>query len=113
MRFKIEPNQINFDDMKSKLEANFPNYKFKVRTKNFLVASKSSTIGTNILLKNKALIVVGNLPSMGATFIFMLAIIFLGVLIPLIIYLAAFQGKMKKLEKEIADFLATTYNLKA
>ena len=113
MRFKIEPNSIQFDEMKSKLETKFPNYKFKVRTKNFLVAAKSGTVGTNILLKNKALIVVGNFPSMGATFIFMLAIIFLGVLIPLIIYLVAFHSKMKKLEKEIAEFLAATYNLKA
>jgi hypothetical protein len=113
MRFKIEPNSINFDDMKLKLETKFPNYKFKVRTKNYLVASKSSTIGSNILLRNKALIVAGNFPSMGATFIFMLAIIFLGVLIPLIIYLAAFYGKMKKLEKEIGEYLASEYNLKA
>jgi hypothetical protein len=111
MKFKIEPNSINFDEMKSKLETQFPNYKFKVRSKNFLVAAKSSTIGANILLKNKALIVVGNLPSIGATLIFMLSIIFLGVLIPLIVYLAAFQGKMKKLEKEIGEFLKTSYNL--
>ena len=113
MRFKIEPNSINFDDMKSKLEAQFPNYKFKVRTKNFLVASKSGTIGANIVLRNKALMVAGNFPSMGATFIFMLAIIFLGVLIPLIIYLAAFHSKMKKLEKEIGEYLKTAYNLSA
>jgi len=111
MRFKIEPNSIEFEDLKSKLESKFPDYKFKVRQKNFLVAAKSSTIGANILLRKNKLLVVGNLPSMGASMIFVLAIFLLGVLIPLIIYLIAFQSKMKKLEKEISAFLAEEYNL--
>ena len=111
MKFKIEPNSIEFEGMKSKLEAKFPDYKFKVRQKNFLVAAKSGTVGTNILLRKNKLIVVGNFPSMGATMIFMLAVIFLGVIIPLIVYLAVFQSKMKKLEKEISGYLAEEYNL--
>lgn len=111
MKFKIEPNSIDFDDMKSKLEAKFPDYKFKVRQKNFLVAAKTGAIGTNILLRNKRLIVVGNFPTIGGTMLFMLTIILLGVIIPLIIYLIAFQSKMKKLEKEIAAYLAEEYNL--
>jgi uncharacterized membrane protein (DUF106 family) len=93
------------------LEANFPDYKFKVRQKNFLVAAQSGSIGTNILLRKNRLIVVGNFPTMGGTMLFMLSIILLGVIIPLIIYLVAFQSKMKKLEKEIAAFLAETYGL--
>lgn len=111
MRFKIEPDSIEFEDMKSKLEAKFPDYKFKVRQKNFLVAAKSGTVGTNILLRKNKLIVVGNFPSMGATMIFMLAVIFLGVVIPLIVYLAVFQSKMKKLEKEISGYLSEEYSL--
>ena len=111
MRFKIEPNSIDFDDMRSKLEAKFPEYKFKVRQTNFLVAAKSSTIGTNILLRKNKLIVVGNFPNIGASLIFVLAIFLLGFLIPLIIYLAVFQTKMKKLEKEISAYLAEEYQL--
>ncbi len=97
--------------MKAKLEAKFPNYKFNVRQRNFLVAAQSGTIGTNILLRDRALIIAGNFPSMGASMLFMLAIIFLGVIIPLIIYFAAFHGKMKKLEKEIAEFLKAEYHI--
>ncbi len=111
MKLKIEPNLINFDEMKAKLEAKFPNYKFNVRQRNFLVAAQSGTIGTNILLRDRALIIAGNFPSMGASMLFMLAIIFLGVIIPLIIYFAAFHGKMKKLEKEIAEFLKAEYHI--
>ena len=111
MKFKIEPGSIEFDDMKSKLETKFPDYKFKVRQKNFLVAAKSGTIGTNILLRKNRLIVVGNFPSMGATMIFMLLVVLLGFVIPIIVYLAVFQSKMKKLEKEISGYLAEEYNL--
>ncbi len=111
MKFKIEPDSINFDEMKSKLETKFSDYTFKVRQKNFLVAAKSRTIGTNILLRKNKLIVVGNFPSTGATMIFMLLVILLGFLIPIIVYLIAFQSKMKKLEKEISDYLAEEYNL--
>ena len=57
--------------------------------------------------------VAGNFPSGGAIFIFLLAGIFLGVLIPLIIYLAAFHSKMKKLEKEIEEYLKAEYILTA
>lgn len=113
MRFKIEPDSINFEDMKSKLEAKFPDYKFKVRQKNFLVCAKSGSIGANILLRNKKLIVVGNFPTMGGTILFTLSLFVLGIVIPLIIYLAAFQSKMKKLEKEVAAYLAEEYNLGA
>jgi hypothetical protein len=110
MRFKIEPNSIEFEDMKSKLEAKFPEYTFKVRQKNFLVAAKSGTIGTNILLRKNKLIVVGNFPSMGPQLIFVLAIL-ISLLLALIIYLIAFHPKMKKLEKEIGGYLAEEYQL--
>lgn len=111
MRFKIEPGSIDFDEMKSKLEAKFTDYKFKVRQKNFLVCAKSGSIGTNILLRKNKLIVVGNFPTMGGTMLFTLSILLLGVIIPLIIYLIVFQSKMKKLEKEISEYLAQEYNL--
>ena len=112
MRFKIEPNSIEFEDLKSKLEAQFPDYTFKVRQKNYLVCAKSSTIGTNILLRKTRLIVVGNFPSMLGSLIFVAAILLLGVLIPLVLYFVVFHTKMKKLEKEIADFLAQEYQIK-
>jgi len=111
MKFKIEPNSINYDEMKAKLEEKFPEYKFKTRQKNFLVAAKSGTIGTNILLRNKKLMVVGNFPTMAGTLIFVLLLVLLGFLIPLIIYLIVFQSKMKKLEKEIAAYLQEEYQL--
>ncbi|MBN1183467.1 MAG: hypothetical protein JXB49_14350, partial [Bacteroidales bacterium] len=111
MKIVINPDSVTFDDLKSKLETKFSDCKFKVRAKNFLVAAKSSSIGCNILLRKNKIMVAGNFPTMGGTFLFMLSIILLGVLIPLIIYLAAFHKKMKALEKEIGAYLMETYGI--
>jgi len=109
MKIPIKPDSVNFDELKSKLETQFPDYKFKVRSKNFLVAAKSGTIGSNILLRKDKIIVVGNFPSMGLQMVFTLSIFLLGVIIPLIIYFAAFHGKFKTLEKEIGGYLLTEH----
>ena len=109
MKIDIAPESVNFDEMKSKLELKFPDYKFKVRNKNFLVAAKNSTTGTNILLRKRKILVVGNFPTMAGQMLFTLSVLLLGVIIPLIIYFAAFHGKMKKLEKEIGAYVQEEY----
>ena len=111
MKFKIEQNSIDFEEMKSKLESKFPEYTFKKRTNNFLVASKTGTIGTNILIRKKKLIVVGNFPTQAGVMIYTLSLLLLGILVPLIIYYSVFHSKMKALENEIADFFREEYNL--
>ena len=109
MKINIRENQVSFDMLKADLEANFPQYSFAVRSKNFLVGKKSSSIGANILLKRSKIMVAGNFPTMGQTMLFMIFVILLGVLIPLIIYLIAFHSKMREFEKEIAAFLQEKY----
>ncbi len=109
MNVKINADSVSFDALKSKLEAQFPNYKFTVRSKNFLVCAKSGTIGTNILLKKEKIIVVGNFPSMGLQLLFTLFVVLLGFVIPLIIYFAAFHSKFKALEKEVGEYLQKEY----
>jgi len=105
MKIDIQPGAITFEDLQAKLEQKFPNYEFKVRSKNFLVAAKSKSIGTNILLRKKKIQVVGNFPTMGGQMLFVLCILLLGFLIPLIVYFAAFHGKMKSLEKEVGAYI--------
>ncbi len=109
MKVNIKPDSVQFEELKSKLETNFPNYKFKVRTKNFLIGAKTGTIGAAILLKKDRIIVNGNFPSIGGQMLFMLCVVLLGFLIPIIIYFIAFHGKFKAFEKEICDYLATQY----
>lgn len=111
MKITIKPESVNFDELKSKLEIKFPAYKFSIRTKNFLVCAKTGTIGANILLKKDKIVVVGNFPSMGLQMLFTLSVVLLGFVIPIIIYFAAFHGKFKTLEKEIAEYLQKEYSL--
>lgn len=109
MKVKIKPSTVQFEELKSKLEKNFPNYKFNVRSKNFLVASKTNKIGAAILLKKDKIIVNGNFPTIGGQLLFMIIVVLLGFLIPIIIFLIVFQGKFRAFEKEICDYLETQY----
>ncbi len=112
MKFKITPNSITYPEVQEKLQQKFPDYTFKMRGKQFLVASKSSSIGANIIIRKGNFNVVGNFPSVGGQLLFVLCIFLLGFLIPIIVYFAAFHGKMKALEKEIGAYLQEEYELK-
>lgn len=113
MRFNIEPNSVTYEELQTKLQAKFPDYSFKMRGKQFLVASKSKSIGANIVIRKSKMNVVGNFPTMGGTMIFVLCIVLLGFLIPLIVYFVAFHSKMKVLEKEIGAYLEEEYGIKS
>ncbi len=112
MRFNITPNSVNYDELQTKLTAKFPQYTFKMRGKQFLVASKSSSVGANIIIRKNKMNVVGNFPTMGGQIIFSLCLVLLGFLIPLIIYFIAFHSKFKVLEKEIGAYLQEEYEAK-
>jgi len=111
MKVSIRPDSVTFEDLQKKLETQFSGYKFSKRSNNFLVASKSSTIGANILLKKDKILVLGNFPSMGLQLLFTLSVVLLGFLIPIIIYFVAFNGKFKALEKELGEYLQNQYGL--
>ena len=110
MKIKIQPNSVNWEEVKLKLEGRFPEYKVKTRTKAFLIVAKSSSIGANVLVKKNSIMVAGNFPTIGGTLLFVMSILLLGVLIPLIVYFAAFHSKMRKLEKEVAEYLSQEYS---
>ncbi len=109
MKIKIQPDSVKWEEVKVKLEGKFPQCKVTTRTKGFLIVAKSGAIGTNVLVRKNFINVVGNFPTMGGTLLFVLSIILLGFLIPLIIYFAAFHSKMKKVEKEVGEYLKLEY----
>lgn len=105
MKISIEENSVNLVDLKKKLEEKFPDYQFLQRNKKMLVAKKSSTAGANIIVYKKRIMVGGAFPTMGGQMLFALSIFLLGILIPIIVYLAAFRPKQRELENEIGDFI--------
>lgn len=109
MRLNITPNTVTYPELQEKLSAQFPDYTFNMRGKQFLVARKTSTVGANIQIRKNKLNVMGNFPTIGGSVLFMLTLLLLGFLIPLIVYFAAFHGKMKALEKEIGGYLQEEY----
>ena len=110
MKIKTEANAIDYNELKAALEEHFQGkYTFKERSKNFVVAAKSKTAGANILVRKNAVMVNGNFPTMGGQMLFVLTILLLGVLIPLIVYFAAYHKKMKAVENEIGDFIKDRY----
>ncbi|UKN00820.1 hypothetical protein K6119_13885 [Paracrocinitomix mangrovi] len=109
MKFNIKPNTLNYEEIKQKLSAKFPDYEFNMRGKQYLVCKKTSTAGCNIVIRKNRMFVVGNFPSMGGQMLFMLLVVLLGVLIPLIVYFAAFHSKLKNLENELGAYLKEEY----
>ena len=111
MKFNITPNSVSYPELQEKLQNKFPEYKFKMRGKQFLIGSKSGTIGANILIRKNKIQVAGNFPTMGGTMIFVFSLLLLGFLIPLIVYFSAFHSKMKAFEKEIGSYLQEEYDM--
>ena len=111
MRFEISA-EPTFDELKAKLTNQFPQYELSMRGKHILIVKKSATLGTNILVSKKKMIVNGNFPTMGGQIIFTLVFILLGIIIPIIIYFLVFHKKFKAYEKEIGGFLESEYGVK-
>lgn len=105
MKIQMEENAITADDLKSKLEAEFPDYQFTARNKKMLVAKKSSTAGANIVVYKKRILVGAAFPTMGGQMLFVFSFLLLGILIPFIVYLAAFKPKQKEVENEVGEYI--------
>lgn len=110
MKVPVNPNNpVNVDDLRNAIQQRFPDHKIFMRGKKVIVVQKSGSIGTTVLVGSKSLLINGNFPTMGGQMLFILTILLLGFLIPLIIYFAAFHGKMKALEKEVGGFIQQQY----
>ncbi|MCH2235208.1 MAG: hypothetical protein MK078_13240 [Crocinitomicaceae bacterium] len=109
MRINLGDDTITIEEIREKLESKFPDYEFSMRGKKVLVVKKSKTVGAQVMIFRKRLNINGNFPSMGAQMLFMVSIILLGVLIPIIIYFAAFHKKFKAFEKELNDAIMEEY----
>lgn len=105
MKIPITPNSITLDEIKEKLSSQFPDYEYSYRSKKQLIAKKSGSIGAIIMVRKKNILVNGSFPTMGGQLLFTVTLLLIGVLIPIIVYLAAFHPKMKALENELGNYL--------
>lgn len=104
-------NPINVDEIKAKLEANFPDYEVSYQTKSIIKVKASATNAAVVNVGNKNIKIFGDFGTIGARLVFVLSLFLLGVLIPLIIYLAVFMSKQNKMRDEVAAYLKQEFNI--
>ncbi len=101
--------EMPLEEVKQKIEAEYPHYTCKFRNKNMLVVSSSSTAAAIVVSrKNKAMVNEG-FPTMGGQMIFVFCLIGLGILIPFIIYMAAFFPAQKAIRVNVVELIKKNY----
>ncbi len=107
---KIELNNPpSLDTIKQAIENKFPEFKCSYRTKNILVVKKSSTAAALVNVRANSIIVNESFPTMIGQLIFTFAVLFLGILIPLIIYFATMYKKQKFVRTTVSDFITKEF----
>jgi len=87
------------------LSAMLPGYRFSMRGGKILVAEKSSAVGATLFFQKNKVVVNGNFPNMGLQLVFVLSVVFLGILIPLLIYFLTVYRSQKRSEEEVGAAL--------
>lgn len=87
------------------LSAMLPGYKLYMRGGKILVAEKSPAVGATLFFRKNKVVVNGNFPNMGIQMVFVLALLFLGILIPLVIYFLTLYRSQKASENEVGAAL--------
>ena len=95
--------------VKQKIESEFPEYTCSFRNKNMLIVKGSSTAGAIVMSRKNKAIVNEGFPTMGGQMLFVLCMIGLGILIPLIIYLAAFFPGQKAIRVKVGELIKKNY----
>ncbi|MBA3504059.1 MAG: hypothetical protein M4D80_18530 [Myxococcota bacterium] len=100
----VPPKEV----IKQTLEQRLPQYKYSFRG-GLIVCAKTSFTGAIVVPKKDGVVVNGNFPSMGATFLFVLFMIGTGILIGLLIWLVAFKGGQDKVRVDVEGVLQQAF----
>ena len=105
----ITKQQVTIEQVRERIAQQFPNYQCSMRTSSILVVKKSGTAAALVVVRSGKVIINEGFPSMGGQMLFMLCLIFLGILIPMIVYFAAFFPAQKAVRNEIGAFVQATF----
>ncbi len=101
---------VTIEELKAKLTSGLPHYEVTNRTKAILVVRKPGSSAAALVLAGKDKVTVNeSFATMGGQMVFTLTLILLGILIPLIVYFAAFFPKQKAVRNEVAEFIKKEY----
>jgi hypothetical protein len=97
--------QVSLQQIKEHLEKSMPTYTYSFRGSSILIVKKSSTAAALVMSRSNKIIVNEGFPTMGGQLLFVLTMLLLGILIPIIIYFAAFFPAQKAVRNEVAESL--------
>jgi hypothetical protein len=98
------------EEIKGKIEQNFPEYKVYFKTPKMLTVEETPSIGANFMGEKKNFVrILEGFPNMGRQMLFVLSILFFGILIPFIIWHFTVLKKQKALTKKLGAFIDQEY----
>lgn len=103
--------QVSLEELKTKIESKFPAYTCSWRGKSILIVKKTGTAAAMVLSGKQKVTVNEGFPTMGGQLLFVLSFLLLGILIPMIVYFAAFAPAQKAVRNEIAEFVKQEYGM--
>jgi hypothetical protein len=104
MTYTFKEN-IDRENLLNDLIDEFPKYKIITKSNKVIVVQKSDAIGADLIIDKNVLSVHGGFPTDGAQLLFVICLLFLGIIIPLVIYATAIQPDQAKLAKEVDAFI--------
>jgi hypothetical protein len=109
MKVKVD-RPYSLAELKTQLEAEFPEYQVKFRGPKVLVISQGKIAGAMIVgEKQKFARVQESFPTVGGQILFALSIVLLGVLIPFIVFTTSMKPKQVKVRDAVANFIRKEY----
>src|SRR5688572_9218720 len=96
------------ETIKQTLEQRLPQYKYSFRG-NIIICEKSSFIGAMVVPKKDGVVINGNFPTMGATFIYVILLFGTGILVGLLIWLLVWKGGQDKVRDEVQGVLSAAF----
>ena len=111
MKLKIKENAIDPVELKTTLTNQFLDlYRVSAKVPAVIVLAKNNLVGTKAIMRKNSLIVQGDIPNLWLRMLFFLSIVFLGVVLPLVLYFVFLHKKLKGVENEVADFIKSNYS---
>ena len=110
MKIPIKSNSVTFEELKSTIVNNFPEYKFFEHKKNFIIAEKNVGVGCNIKLRRKKIIVRGNFPNPRYQYLYLILTILFGFLYPILFYYFFIYKNFLSFENQIGGLLISKYS---
>lgn len=111
MKLKIKENAIDPVELRNTLDDQFIDlYSVSAKVPTVIFIAKNKLVGAKAIVRKNSLIVQADIPNMWLRMLFFLSLVFLGVLLPLLLYFVFLHKKLKRVEKEVADFIKKNYS---